>query len=141
MEAKAADLMRTSIWPGTSDPLAGWGGQSASPDPEAQGTTVTGHRAIFTKREAIDPIHRCPPLVEAPTMTASTRSSSAARTISVNGSPDRSRNVTSSPRRGACALISDLLGDRVVHLDGRAGRGRHGRHQRIDLADEQADDV
>lgn len=44
------------------------------------GTTVTGHRPAFTNRTATEPMIRCPACSEAPTMTASALSWSAAFT-------------------------------------------------------------
>ena len=65
--------------------------------PSLAGTTVTGHRPALTSRTASDPIHRCPACIEAPTMTASARISSATRRSSVYGSPRAITNVSGTP--------------------------------------------
>src|SRR5882757_2715210 len=76
------------------------------PDRGPQGTTVTGHLPIRTRRTATEPTSRCPACVEAPTTTASTFTSSAIRTISVTGSPARTTYSMGTWYDSALALSS-----------------------------------
>lgn len=70
----------TASPPGHDPTVTGDGITAPRPTAGGYGTTVTGHRPAFTNRTATDPMIRCPACSDAPTMTASALSSSAALT-------------------------------------------------------------
>ena len=100
-----------------------------------QGTTVTGHSPARTSRTATEPTNRWPALADAPTTTASARTSPATRRSSENASPRLGHEGGGdAPLPGAFDLAAQVVAGLVERLvvgdSHRATSTGHGGGQR-----------